>query len=78
MRITTIAAKVKNGTGMLRGPEITGWISRACPTCEARPGNPCYRMTGGKVRGISDGGYPVKMKGPHRLRRMSPDRSVEA
>ena len=77
MRITGIQAKVKNATGMLRGPDIgRGALSRECPTCGAKPGNPCYRNTGGRVDGEdSGGGYWIKLKQPHRARRM---RRVEA
>ena len=70
MRITGVQAKVKNGMGMIRGPVITGAIANTCPTCDAKPGNPCYRYTGGRVDGTdSGGGYWIKMKNPHRTRR---------
>lgn len=59
---------------------VVGPLSRDCPTCNAKAGQKCVRVTGGRVRGEDVGGsYAVPLTHPHpRRRKWTPPVEVDA
>lgn len=67
-RITGKTSRASTGSTY----KLPAWKLRPCPTCEAKPGQPCTRAVWGRVQGVNLGVWFRPMKGPHRKRKEAP------